>query len=176
MQSAGVSLGLIGFVATATNLLSIIPARGAHFVQQRLGGGRAMRIGWLSIAILVLVVGLSDFWGGVPGRIALIVGLVMTGIIYECVFPIVSDCINSMVPSAQRATVLSAGGMIFSICMISLFPLFGLVGDAAGLSWGYIAMGSLAIAAGVGVWIIRHRRAMPAACQDEMGETAGGDR
>ncbi|MCK9287772.1 MAG: MFS transporter [Sphaerochaetaceae bacterium] len=58
---------------------------------------------------------------------------------------VVSNYINHLIPSAQRATILSLQSMAFSTCMIVLFPLIGLVGSAFGLRIAFVAMAIVAL-------------------------------
>ncbi len=46
---------------------------------------------------------------------------------------------NRRTGSLNRAAVLSAGGMMFSIAMMITFPLVGYLGDRLGLRWGVMA-------------------------------------
>ncbi len=57
-------------------------------------------------------------------------------------FTIFSDYINSRVPSEHRATILSFDSLCFSMFMICVFPLFGLLAEHMGFSitFGVIAV------------------------------------
>lgn len=59
---------------------------------------------------------------------------VMLATIETVLFITVSDYINKLIPSQQRATVLSFQSMVFSFFMIILFPIVGRIGDVYGLS------------------------------------------
>jgi MFS family permease len=56
------------------------------------------------------------------------------------IFVAVSDYINKMIPSENRATILSFASMVFSFFMITLFPLIGVVGDKYSLSFAFICL------------------------------------
>jgi len=58
-------------------------------------------------------------------------------------YPIQSQSINELIPSKQRATIISVDSMIFSMMMIVLFPLCGLVADYIDLHFVFIALGTL---------------------------------
>jgi Na+/melibiose symporter-like transporter len=49
-------------------------------------------------------------------------------------FTVFSDYINSRIPSEYRATILSFDSLCFSIFMIGVFPLFGLLAEKIGFS------------------------------------------
>lgn len=42
-------------------------------------------------------------------------------------YPLQSEAINSRIPSEQRATLISVSSMCFSVVMIVIFPLVGLL-------------------------------------------------
>lgn len=44
-------------------------------------------------------------------------------------YPIQSSSLNKLIPSAQRATIISVDSMIFSLSMICIFPIAGLIAD-----------------------------------------------
>jgi len=58
-------------------------------------------------------------------------------------YPIQSQSINELIPSKQRATIISVDSMIFSMMMIVLFPLCGLIADFIDLHFVFIALGTL---------------------------------
>ncbi|MPN52411.1 hypothetical protein SDC9_200072 [bioreactor metagenome] len=67
--------------------------------------------------------------------------MITEGIIYVSI----SDYINKMIPSENRATILSFASMIFSFFMITLFPIVGLLGDKFSLSIAFKFLGSVGI-------------------------------
>lgn len=174
MQLAGVPLSVIGFEATLANLAAIGPALVAHKIQDRLGTGLSLRLGVLAAGIPIALVGMVGIPHRWTGRVLLIIFLLLAGAAEECLYPIISDRMNAMIPSAQRATVLSANGMMYSICMIGVFPLFGVIGDRFGLWWGYLGLGTLVTAAGVmalGFWKAGRRLKKGAGAGTIPGET-----
>lgn len=154
MQQAGVPLSVIGAAGTIANLIAIGPTLVAHKVQARLGGGLSLRLGILGAGVPIVIVGLLGAPHRWTGRALLVVFLLMAGAAYECIYPIISDRLNAMIPSAQRATVLSADGMIYSVCMMGVFPLFGVIGDKVGLRWGYLGLGALITVSGITALIL----------------------
>lgn len=58
----------------------------------------------------------------------------LTSITGGLAFTIFSDYINSRIPSEHRATILSFDSLCFSIFMICVFPLFGLLTEKKGFS------------------------------------------
>ena len=95
-----------------------------------------------AIRVLCVFVGIACMGMVVPIYPAAVIGflcLLYCDAIVEC---IVSNQLNAMIPSAQRATLLSVQSMLFSIGMIVIFPLCGLL-------MTYIKMGY--VFAGLGV-------------------------
>ena len=60
-------------------------------------------------------------------------------------YPIQSNSINKLIPSGQRATILSIDSMLFSMFMVLLFPLSGLVADKINLNCTFAALGILQV-------------------------------
>ncbi|WP_461204848.1 MFS transporter [Clostridium sp. DL1XJH146] len=53
------------------------------------------------------------------------------------IFIATSDYINKLIPSENRATIISFQSMIFSFFMIVIFPLIGKVGDTCSLAFSF---------------------------------------
>ncbi len=66
----------------------------------------------------------------------------LTSVTGGLAFTIFSDYINSRIPSEHRATILSFDSLCFSIFMICVFPLFGLLAEHIGIA---ITFGVIAI-------------------------------
>jgi MFS family permease len=56
-------------------------------------------------------------------------------------YPIQSSSINELIPSKQRATIISVNSMIFSILMVLLFPVCGLLADMTDLHVVFLSLG-----------------------------------
>lgn len=71
-----------------------------------------------------------------------IIFFLLTSISGGLAFTIFSDYINSAIPSEYRATILSFDSLCFSIFMICVFPLFGVMAEKIGISitFGIIAL------------------------------------
>ncbi|MBP2644314.1 MAG: arabinose efflux permease [Firmicutes bacterium] len=55
-------------------------------------------------------------------------------------YPIFSGYINSLLPSEQRATLLSMESTMFSLGMIVIFPLVGLLSDSTSLNLAFLVL------------------------------------
>lgn len=58
-------------------------------------------------------------------------------------YPIQSISLNRLIPSGQRATLISVGSMLFSVIMILLFPAAGAAAERIGLSGTFLLLGAL---------------------------------
>lgn len=58
-------------------------------------------------------------------------------------YPIQSISLNRLIPSEQRATLISVSSMLFSIIMIVLFPAAGAAAEQIGLSGVFLLLGAL---------------------------------
>ena len=58
----------------------------------------------------------------------------IAGFFNSVLYPVQSELLNSLIPSEQRATLISVNSMFFSIAMILLFPLAGMLADFWGLT------------------------------------------
>lgn len=67
---------------------------------------------------------------------------ILTSVTGGLAFTIFSDYINTRIPSEHRATILSFDSLCFSLFMICVFPLFGLLAEHIGFS---ITFGVIAI-------------------------------
>lgn len=66
-------------------------------------------------------------------------------------YPVQSEQLNSLIPSGQRATLISVNSMFFSVAMILVFPLAGALADMYGLTVVLVGIG-LALAVFTAVW------------------------
>ncbi|ERI91769.1 transporter, major facilitator family protein [Clostridiales bacterium oral taxon 876 str. F0540] len=78
----------------------------------------------------------------------------------EIIYVSMSDYVNKMIPSENRATILSFASMVFSFFMITLFPFIGLIGDKFNLTTAFkcLAMlGSILVIVNAVILISRKR-------------------
>ena len=80
--------------------------------------------------------------------------LSVAGFCNSLLYPIQSALLNKLIPSEQRATLISVNSMFFSISMIILFPVAGVLADAVGLPLVLMGVGILM---GLFVLIFRKR-------------------
>lgn len=71
----------------------------------------------------------------------------------SALYPIQSEALNQLIPSEQRATLISVDSMFFSVAMILMFPLAGFLADLWGLAMVFTGIG-LTLLLFVMVWNI----------------------
>lgn len=73
-------------------------------------------------------------------------------------YPIQSISLNRLIPSEQRATLISVSSMLFSVVMVLLFPAAGAAADRIGLPKTFFFLGILLLA-GTGAFLQREKNA-----------------
>lgn len=124
----------IGIVLAIGAVLAASFATGAHKIEKRFG--------FKSTLTFLLLAGSASFWIMATGAFAE-VGIVLLSIFEVIEFVVMSDYINKLIPSERRATILSMESMVFSLFMIVIFPLVGLIGDLYGLQTSFIMIATL---------------------------------
>lgn len=69
-------------------------------------------------------------------------------------YPIQSISLNRLIPSGQRATLISVNSMAFSVGMVLLFPVVGALADMLGLATVFLGLGALLAVGSVATWRI----------------------
>lgn len=139
LKEALLPISVVGLIGTAGNLLAIVPASSAHLLQRRFGQILPLVVGSFTVPVLVAAIGSVPGSAGALPRVILAVLCLCLPVLHETLYPLFSDAVNRRTGSLNRAAVLSAGGMMFSIAMMITFPLVGYFGDRLGLRWGVIA-------------------------------------
>jgi MFS family permease len=150
LKEMGLATSLIGVVIGGSFVVVAAGAWVAHRVMAR-GNFRMWTIG-MTVAVIAMAFGLgSDII--LLALVTYVLAEFATGL-FE---PTLAERVNRQVDGAQRATVLSVEGFLFSLNMIWIFPLVGWLADWA--SW-LVAFGSVAtlVAAALVVWLVLERR------------------
>ncbi len=99
---------------------------------------RFKKLGWLTISTVISI--LIILMGYLSKELSILIFLSI-GFLTAILQPISSKLINSMVESKQRATIISVESMFFSLMMIILFPISGLIGDVFSLDFSFKVIG-----------------------------------
>ncbi len=104
------------------------------------------RIGKKAGTVAALAIALGMLCYGFDNIILSVAVFGVTGFCNAMLYPVQSAQLNGLIPSAQRATLISVNSMFFSIGMILLFPLAGALADRLGLTRVFGGMGVLLLA------------------------------
>lgn len=135
----------ISLVMLAGGGFSILGAMSSQRLTERLGRRIRFAAGlWAACGSLMVSTGYLP---------AVIAGFLLGSFSTEILYPLESAELNSRIPSAQRATIISVDSMMFSVFMITVFPLMGFLADTLGMAAGFgltgILMLNMVIAAGM---------------------------
>lgn len=103
---------------------------------------RYKNLGWIVISMIISV--LIILIGYVSREISILI-FISIGFLTAILQPISSNLINSMVESKQRATIISVESMFYSLMMIILFPICGLIGDVFSLGASFRIIGVVGV-------------------------------
>lgn len=135
--SFGFSKAQIAIIFVINGLICALGAKIAYWIESKLGRKGVILL--LPIMNTLSLVGLA-----LTGKYVSIVFFFMFSFIIAMYYPISSNYINELIPSDQRATLISVQSMCFSVMMLIFFPLVGFIGDKMTLSFGFL-LGSLVI-------------------------------
>lgn len=99
------------------------------------------RVGRRMGSVAAVVIALSMLCYGFQNIVLSVAVFAVTGFCNALLYPVQSAQLNSLIPSEQRATLISVSSMSFSIGMILLFPLAGALADRLGLPGVFAGMG-----------------------------------
>ena len=103
---------------------------------------RYKSLGWVLITVIISLLIIS--MGYVTKGLSILV-LLSIGFLTAILQPISSKLINSMVESKQRATIISVESMFYSLMMIILFPICGLIADKFSLYVSFKIIGVIGV-------------------------------
>ncbi len=122
---------MIGIIFAVSALVSGITGYKAAKIEKRIGVS--------GVLVMMPIFLIFCLWG-----IALtplhMVFYALTGIIDGILIIAISDYINRLIPSEQRATILSFQSMAFSFLMIIFFPIIGFIGDTFSLETSFFIL------------------------------------
>lgn len=118
-------------------ILGAIGAKYSYRVHDLLGKKGTMK--YIPLITGVLLMGIN-----IEGVIA-IISFVMIGGVIGIAYPLSSNYINELIPSEQRATMISLDSMLFSILMIIIFPAVGVIAQYLSLGITFMLLGMILI-------------------------------
>jgi MFS family permease len=142
----GLAPSQIGFILGATLFTTALGA----WLSGRLASLRSFRF-W-TVAATGAIAGSGLLLGGAPVLVALL-GLIIAELFAGAFEPMIAQRVNTAITSAQRATVLSVEGFLYSVTMIWAFPLFGWTAERYGWLPAYGVAGGVVVAL-LGVFLV----------------------
>lgn len=124
----------IAIICALSSLIEAISSKYAYKFEKILKiRGSLISIGAVNVLALLGLASVKDL---------AVVFFMLTSITSGLGFTIFSDYINARIPSEYRATILSVDSLCFSMFMICIFPLVGLLAEKIGLSitFGIVAV------------------------------------
>ncbi len=131
----GYTVGRIGLIYSLHAFVAAICSWKAPVIERMMG-----QKGILVFSPLVLLVCL---WG-VPLTPYSVFFYILLGCVEGVLAPTISSYLNGLIPSLHRATILSFQSMAYSLFMIAIFPLVGLLGQHYSLSFSFALMAGMA--------------------------------
>jgi predicted MFS family arabinose efflux permease len=124
----GMKENAIGIVFAISCILGAIGGLSAHRVEAFVKERKLL----FSLPIIFMVL----LWGMIWFKTALITFTVIA-MFDSLMYVVYFDYVNRLIPSAERATLLSFSSMVFSFFMVLIFPVFGKIGDLLGLNYAF---------------------------------------
>lgn len=134
LKADGYNEAAIGVIYAVSSLAAAITATQVHKIERR--------IKEQGILILMPIVTIACIWGIALSRLHYLLFIIMM-LTESIIYVASSDYVNKMIPSENRATILSFASMVFSFFMITMFPLVGIIGDKYSLSVAFICLGTV---------------------------------
>ena len=75
----------------------------------------------------------------------------LMGFANTLLYPIQSDKLNRLIPSDYRATIISVNSMAYSLFMLLLFPVVGVIAERVGLNTTFAALGVGVVICSIGL-------------------------
>lgn len=104
------------------------------------------RLGDKTVFAATLGIGAGLLCYGFQNVVVAVIAFSFAGFCNSVLYPVHSEQLNRLIPSEQRATLISVDSMFFSIGMILMFPLAGVMADHWGLTRVFVGIGLVIIA------------------------------
>lgn len=137
----GYSRSIISVIFVVASIGCALVAKAAYRIERVL----KLRILYMAPiigAVSLIIIGLGE------GATS-ILGFILFSMSINILYPVSSTYINKLIPSAQRATLISVQSMCFSVFMIVIFPMLGWIGEATSLKVAFIILSGILILIGL---------------------------
>lgn len=147
LKISGYNEGKIGMMLAASSLIGAVVASQAYKIERILKEK--------GILLIMPIVTTVCIWGIALTKYHYLFYILMMAV-DGVIFVAISDYMNRLIPSQNRATILSFASMVFSFFMIFIFPLIGKIGDMYSLQRAFIllaGLGSILVIVNIYFWV-----------------------
>lgn len=134
LKADGYNEAAIGIIYAISSLAAALTATQVHRIERK--------VKEQGILLLIPIITIACIWGIAFSKYHYVLFIIMM-VTESVIFVATSDYINKMIPSENRATILSFASMMFSFFMITLFPLIGIIGDMYSLRVAFVGLGAV---------------------------------
>lgn len=131
----GYSRSFIAIIYVISSIGCAIGAKFAYKVERKLKKAMLYIVPMLGGVWLIVLISSKN--------LIAIIGFIMFSVSINILYPVSSDYINKLIPSAQRATLISVQSICFSIFMIMIFPLLGVIGQVTSLRVAFVVLAGI---------------------------------
>ncbi|WP_432662427.1 MFS transporter [Wukongibacter baidiensis] len=146
LKISGYNESKIGIMLAASSLIGAAVASQAYRIEKVLKEK--------GILLIMPLVTIGCIWGIALTKYHYLFYILMMAV-DGVIFVAISDYMNKLIPSQNRATILSFASMVFSFFMIFIFPLIGKIGDMYSLQTAFVLLAGVgSILVVVNVWFL----------------------
>ncbi len=135
LYNLGLNKIQISFVILLSGIFASFGALSAEKFS-RIFGEKEKYIGASGLAVFIAAFGINHTYMAITA-------FLIQSFFGSLLYPISSNALNQLIPSAQRATIISVSSVMFSAAMIVIFPICGFIGDYIGLGKVFYLLGVL---------------------------------
>lgn len=132
----GIPLSLFGVYFAGFSCMGLLASRYAHRIEAFLGIKKSLFLMGLTLVVGFAVLGL------VPALLSTVWFFLME-LVWGYSTPVIGDYLNRVVPSHQRATILSIGSLLTRFIFAIFGPLFGKLADTKGIPSTLVIIGAV---------------------------------
>lgn len=145
----GLGKDKIGMVMFFVGIMNCIGAANSEKIAEKHGNNAKV------FSIMLIALGTMGMITGNTWIVIISFGIM--GFAVTMLYPIQSEALNRIIPSEQRATIISANSMVFSMYMLVLFPIAGAVGDRFGLKRVFLGLSIVELALTILLWVLHKK-------------------
>lgn len=131
LENLDYSLGLIGILLGVHSFMGVLGGYVSVSLEKRFKEKLILFIIPIFIVFSFWVIQIDEL---------IFLPFVLLGLLDSVFYVVLSDYMNKIIPSEHRATILSLNSFAFSLVMLILFPILGVIGDNFGLKFAFMIL------------------------------------